>query len=132
MRNTIMTIREFDERLYRQLEMCIDGNYIGAGAEVPTAMMLFGMRASLETAIVGRWCDCGDPSCQSFRIAGTTMSRDSVRIRFRVYGELSVICDSTGSLQHVEWLPDPPRAIPRRYENRNDVRYEVGICPFPE
>jgi hypothetical protein len=127
-----MTIREFDERLYRQLAMCIDGGHIGLGADTPTPPMLFEMRHTLETAIIGRLCDCGDPSCQSFHIAGTELSRKSVRVRFRVYGELSVICDANGALQYVEWLPDPPRVATQRYENRAGEWREASICPYPE
>jgi hypothetical protein len=128
----MMTIREFDARLYQQLEMCREGDYVGAGADEATSAMLAGLRLSLDLANVDRPCDCGDPSCRSFCIAGTQISRESFRLRFRVHGELSVLCSPKGDLQHVEWLPDPSRGEKHRYENRDGTFREVQVCPFPE
>jgi hypothetical protein len=127
-----MTILEFDSRLYRQLAMCLEGDYAGAGADAPTPEMLAGLRRSLDVATVARVCDCGEPSCRSFRVAGAVTSRGSLQVRFRVYGELSVICDGRGELQHVEWLPDPPRGERHCYEHRAGGFREVSICPYPE
>jgi hypothetical protein len=127
-----MTIREFDDRLYRQLQLCLTGEYLGAGGDVVTPEMLSGLKRSLEDASVGRRCDCGDPSCRSFGIAGTQALASSRRVRFRVYGELAVVCDASGQLQHVEWLPELPEERRRRYENRTGEWVEVSLCPFPE
>src|ERR1700678_21577 len=127
-----MTIREFDARLYHQLEMCLEGDYAGAGADQPTPAMLAGLRRSLDVANVDRACDCGDPSCRSFCIEGAKISRASFRVRFRVHGELSVLCSSNGDLQHVQWRPDPPRGDMHRYENQHGAFREVRVCPFPE
>ncbi|HEY3676898.1 MAG TPA: hypothetical protein VGK84_13005 [Candidatus Tumulicola sp.] len=128
----MMTIREFDAMLYRQLEMCLDGNYIGAGADEPTPAVLAGLRHSLDVANVDRECDCGDPDCRGFRVSGVAVSRESLRVRFRVHGELSVLCTREGELQHIEWLPDPPRGETHRYEYRHGNLREVRVCPFPE
>jgi hypothetical protein len=70
-----MTIREFDARLYRQLEMCLEGGYAGDAADEATPAMLVRLRRSLDVANVDRSCDCGDPSCRSFCIAGAKISR---------------------------------------------------------
>ena len=126
-----MTIREFDERLYLQLGLCLDGDYIGAGSDALTPAMLDGLRRSIDVASVGRLCDCGEPWCRSFQIDGKRASRESRRIRFRVYGELAVVCDASGALQHVEWLPEVPRAGLRRYERScRSLRRGLGV-PVP-
>ena len=127
-----MTIREYDARLYRQLQMCLEGQYVATGADEATPAMLAGLRRSLDASNVDRSCDCGDPSCRSFRVAGANISRASFRLRFRVYGELSVVCSPDGDLQHVEWLPEPPRGETHRYENQQGTFLEVRVCPFPE
>ncbi|MEO8789047.1 MAG: hypothetical protein ABI431_02090 [Candidatus Tumulicola sp.] len=127
-----MTIREFDERLYRQLGLCLDGDYIGAGSDALTPAMLDGLRRSIEAACVGRLCDCGEPWCRSFQIAGGLASRESRRVRFRVHGELAVVCDAFGALQHVEWLPEGPNATLRRYEQHEQGCVEAPVCPFPD
>jgi hypothetical protein len=127
-----MTIREFDARLYRQLEMCLEGGYARDGADEPAPAILARLRRSLDVANVDRSCDCGDPSCRSFCIAGARISRESLRLRFRVHGELSVLCSSNGDLQHVEWFPDPPSGEMHRYARRRGSFREVRVCPFPE
>jgi hypothetical protein len=127
-----ITIREFDERLYLQLRLCLDGEYVGAGSDALTPVMLVGLRRSLDMASVGRLCDCGQPWCRSFQIAGVQASRASRRIRFRVHGELAVVCDAFGVLQHIEWLPEVPTAGLRRYEQHEEGYRQVAICPFPD
>jgi|HubBroStandDraft_5_1064220.scaffolds.fasta_scaffold478136_2 hypothetical protein len=127
-----MTIREFDERLYLQLRLCLDGDYIGAGSDALTPVMLAGLRRSLDVASVGRLCDCGEPWCRSFQIVGGCTSRASRRVRFRVHGELAVVCDAFGALQHVEWLPEVPSAWLHRYEQSVEGGHEVSVCPFPD
>jgi hypothetical protein len=128
----MMTIREFDARLYRQLEMCLEGGYAGDGADEATPAMLVRLRRSLDVANVDRSCDCGDPSCRSFCIAGAKISRASFRLRFRVHGELSVLCSVDGDLQHVQWLPDPPHGETHRYASLRGMFRAVRVCPFPE
>jgi hypothetical protein len=127
-----MTIREFDERLYRQLEMCLNGDYIATGSDAVTPAMLSGLRRSIDVAIAGRSCDCGEPGCRSFQIAGRHTTRSSRRIRFRVHGELAVVCDGFGGLQHIEWLPEASGARRRRYERGGENVVEVSLCPFPD
>jgi hypothetical protein len=127
-----MTIREFDERLYRQLRLCLAGDYIGAGSDAVTPVMLAGLRRSIDAASVGRLCDCGEPWCRSFQIDGGRTSRASRRVRFRVHGELAVVCDAFGGLQHIEWLPEVPRAELHRYERSVEAIGEVSVCPFPD
>jgi hypothetical protein len=127
-----MTIREFDERLYLQLGLCLDGDYIGAGSDALTPAILEGLRRSIDVASVGRLCDCGEPWCRSFQIDGKRASRESRRVRFRVHGELAVVCDANGELQHVEWRPEVPRNGLRRYEQTVEAFAEVSVCPFPD
>jgi hypothetical protein len=127
-----MTIREFDERLYRQLEMCLDGDYVGPGSDALTPAMLAGLRRSIVAVRVGRLCDCGEPWCRSFQIDGGRTSRASRRVRFRVHGELAVVCDAFGALQHVEWLPEVSRAELYRYERSVEGYRDVAMCPFPD
>jgi hypothetical protein len=127
-----MTIREFDERLYLQLRLCLDGDYIGVGSDALTPLMLAGLRRSVDVASVGRLCDCGEPWCRSFQIAGRQASRESRRVRFRVHGELAVVCDAFGDLQRIEWLPELPNETSRRHEQREEACIEVSVCPFPD
>jgi hypothetical protein len=125
-----MKILNYDPLLHHQLRLCLDGDYVSRESDELTPAMRDGLLRSLETAEVGEVCRCGQSDCHSFQIAGGKPTVDSRRVRFVVYGELSVICDATGGLQCVEWLPVAPTAG-RHFENTPDGWQEREVCRFP-
>lgn len=126
-----MKIRTCDPVLYRQLRLCLNGDFVSGESDQLTPAMRRGLLRSLDEARVGERCGCGQPDCRSFRIAGANPTRDSRRVRFIVHGELSVICDEAGNLQRVEWLVQAPDPTRRHYEFTPDGCIERAICPFP-
>jgi hypothetical protein len=126
-----MKIRRYDPVLYRQLQLCLNGDFVSREGDELTPAMRAGLLRSLDEVQVGERCACGQPDCRSFRIVGATPTRDSRRVRFIVHGELSVVCDTGGALQRVEWLVQAPDPARRCYEVTPDGRIERAICPFP-
>lgn len=126
-----MKIREFDRLLYRQLLLCLEGDYVSAAGDPLTPAMHRGLKRSLDDAHVGETCRCMQNDCRSFRIRDAKPTPRSRRVRFHVHGALAVVCSPDGALQIVEWLPDPPVTPRRCYEITPDGTVKRDICPFP-
>ena len=126
-----MKIRDYDPLLYRQLLLCLEGDYVSAALSELTPAMGLGLLRSLDQSQVGETCRCGQSDCHSFCIAGAKPTPASRRVRFHVHGELTVVCTTEGELQRVEWLPQTPDDTRRCYEMTPDGPVERAICPFP-
>lgn len=126
-----MKIREYDPLLYRQLLLCLEGDYVSAAGDALTPAMQLGLQRSLKEAHVGEACRCLQRDCRSFRVRNAKPTPASRRVRFHVHGELAVVCEPDGTLQMVEWLPEPPAAPRRCYEITPEFAAKRDICPFP-
>lgn len=116
-----MTIYEYDERLYRLLKRCLFGNYVSGAADELTPAMRRGLLQSIDVALVGNPCGCGDDDCRSFDVKNAADVNSNRRVRFHVEGELSVKCDDAGRLRRAEWLPDQPDGRTRRRYTLTDA-----------